>query len=166
MLNLLRRFSIWGSPQAPFNEGARAAEPPLELPWTQPVATTPKRGPGSGFPKARCAESRRRARAVARATLGEEAWAGLERDGFLDVPSKVRPGLTYRLRVGHRIEVCCPRWVRSPWPMQQYICLIPAYPLPEEEFLAQLYLYVRDREELVLRVAVPQAYDQPVAHTF
>jgi hypothetical protein len=31
--------------------------------------------------------------------------------------------------------------------------------LPEEEFVAQLYLYVRDREELVRRVAAPQPWD-------
>ena len=102
---------------------------------------------------------------MARATLGEELWAQLRRQGYLDVPSTCQPGLTYRLRVGLRIEVRCAPGVRSPWPAP-YLCINPTYPLPEEEFFAQLYLYVRDREDLVRRVAAPQPWDQALGRTF
>jgi hypothetical protein len=81
------------------------------------------------------------------------------------VPSRRRPGLTYRLRVGRRIEVLCAPGAHSPWPWD-YLCINPTYPLPEEEFFAQLYLYVRDDEERVLRVAAPQPWDQALGRTF
>ena len=99
------------------------------------------------------------------ATLGEALWAQLQRQGYLDVPSTYQPGLTYRLRVGRRIEVRCAPGVRSPW-SAPYLCINPTYPLPEEEFFAQLYLYVRDREDIVRRVAAPQPWDQPLGRTF
>jgi hypothetical protein len=73
--------------------------------------------------------------------------------------------MTYRLRVGRRIEVICPPGQRSPWPYR-YLCINPTYPLPEEEFFAQLYLYVRDREDVILRVAAPQPWDQALGRTF
>ena len=44
--------------------------------------------------------------------------------------------------------------MRSPWPTP-YLCINPTYPLPEEEFFAHLYLYVRDREDIVRHVAAP-----------
>ena len=106
-----------------------------------------------------------RAREVARATLGDALWAQLQRQGYLDVPSTRQPGLIYRLRVGRRIEVRCAPGVRSPWP-SPYLCINTTYPLPEEEFFAQLYLYVRDREDLVRRVAAPQPWDQALGRTF
>jgi hypothetical protein len=89
----------------------------------------------------------------------------LQRQGYLDVPSRLQPGLTYRLRVGRRIEVRCAPGVHSPWPFP-YLCINPTYPLPEEEFFAHLYLYVRDREEHVRRVAAPQPWDQALGRTF
>jgi hypothetical protein len=46
------------------------------------------------------------------------------------------------------------------------LCINPTYPLPEEEFFAHLYLYVRDREEEVIRVAAPQPWDQRLGRTF
>ena len=85
--------------------------------------------------------------------------------GYLDVPSALQPGLTYRLRVGRRIEVRCAPGVHSPWPFP-YLCINPTYPLPEEEFFAHLYLYVRDHEALVRRVAAPQPWDQVLGRTF
>ena len=98
-------------------------------------------------------------------TLGDALWAQLQRQGYLDVPSTLQPGLTYRLRVGRRIEVRCAPGVRSPWP-SPYLCINPMYPLPEEEFFAHLYLYVRDREDIVRRVAAPQPWDQALGRTF
>lgn len=73
--------------------------------------------------------------------------------------------MIYRLRVGRRIEVVCPPDVESPW-HYDYLCINPTYPLPEEEFFAHLYLYVRDREDVVLRVAAPQPWDQALGRTF
>lgn len=106
-----------------------------------------------------------RAREVARATLGEAAWDHLVRYGHLDVPSRRYPGVSYRLRVGHRVEVRCAPGARSPW-SHRYLCVNPAYPLPRLEFLAQLYLYARDREDELARVAMPTPLDGPPVPTF
>jgi hypothetical protein len=92
-------------------------------------------------------------------------WTQLQQQGYLDVPSALQPGLTYRLRVGRRIEVRCASGVSSPWP-SPYLCINPTYPLPEEEFFAHLYLYVRDHEARVRRVAAPQPWDQALGRTF
>ena len=102
---------------------------------------------------------------MARSTLGEDLWDELARDGYLDVPSQRYPGVTYRLRVGRRIEVLAGAGARPPWPYP-FLCINPTYPLPELEFFAQLYLYARDREELLVRVAAPQPWDQRLGRTF
>ncbi len=140
-------------------------DPALERPWRRRWDHLPKRSAGSGFTRADYATARARAREVARTTLGDELWGELEYQGYLDLPSHVQPGLTYRLRVGRRIEVLCQPGVRSPW-QHRYLCINPTYPLPEEEFFAQLYLYVRDREDIVRRVAAPQPWDQALGRTF
>jgi hypothetical protein len=140
-------------------------DPEIERPWLRRWDALPKRSAGPDYTRMDYAEARRRAREVARTTLGDELWARLRRQGYLDVPSTIQPGLTYRLRVGRRIEVRCAPGVRSPW-RWDYLCINPAYPLPEEEFFAHLYLYVRDREDIVRRVAAPQPWDQPLGRTF
>jgi hypothetical protein len=141
------------------------SDPTLERPWLRSWDHLPKRSAGPGFTRADYAEARVRAREVARTTLGEELWATLQSQGYLDVPSKRISGLIYRLRVGRRIEVICAPGVRSPWYFD-YLCINPAYPLPEEEFFAHLYLYARDREDIILEVAAPQPWDQPLGRTF
>ena len=140
-------------------------DPALERPWRRRWDHVPKRTAGPGFTRVDYAEARTRAREVARATLGDELWDVLQQQGYLDLPSHIQPGLTYRLRIGRRIEVLCQPGVRSPWPYS-YLCINPTYPLPEEEFFAQLYLYVRDREDIVRRVAAPQPWDQALGRTF
>ena len=145
--------------------GEELGAPMLERPWLRTWKHLPKRSAGSDFTRADYAAARTRAREVARATLGDALWAQLQRQGYLDVPSTLQPGLTYRLRVGLRIEVCCEPGVHSPWPFP-YLCINPTYPLPEEEFFAHLYLYVRDREKIVRRVAAPQPWDQALGRTF
>lgn len=139
--------------------------PALERPWLRRWDHLPKRSAGPGFSRADYADARRRAGEVARATLGDELWTTLERQGYLDLPSRLRPGITYRLRVGRRIEVLCAPGVKSPW-IYPFLCINPTYPLPEEEFFAQLYIYVRDREDVILKVAAPQPWDQPLGRTF
>lgn len=156
-----RLFGGWRHATDIFTAGDGA----LERPWLRHWEHLPKRSAGLGFTRADYAEARRRAREVARATLGEELWERLQDDGYLDLPSHRRPGLTYRLRVGRRIEVLCAPGTRSPWPYD-YLCINPTYPLPEEEFFAQLYLYVRDDEDRILRVAAPQPWDQALGRTF
>lgn len=141
------------------------ADPSIERPWRQQWDMVPKRSAGSDFTRADYAEAHLRARDVARTTLGPELWERLQDQGYLDVASRRIPGLTYRLRVGRRIEVQCEPGVRSPW-RYPYLCINPTYPLPEEEFFAHLYLYVRDREEIVLKVAAPQPWDQALGRTF
>jgi hypothetical protein len=140
-------------------------DPALERPWLGRWDRLPKRSAGAGFTRADYAAARQRAREVAQTTLGEELWQRLQRQGYLDLPSRRHPGVTYRLRVGRRIEVRCAPGVRSPWPYP-YLCINPTYPLPEEEFFAHLFLYVRDREDIILRVAAPQPWDQALGRTF
>jgi hypothetical protein len=137
----------------------------LERPWLQRWDHVPKRTAGPGFGRREYSEAQRRAREVALTTLGADLWALVQRQGHLDVPSTLLPGIVYRLRVGRRIEVLCPPGAASPWPCR-YLCINPTYPLPEEEFFAQLYLYVRDREDIILRVAAPQPWDQALGRTF
>lgn len=140
-------------------------EPALERPWLRRWDFLPRRSPGPGFARSDYLEARRRAREVARATLGEDLWQTLTWQGYLDLPSTLQPGITYRLRVGRRIEVLCAPGVQSPW-IYPFLCINPTYPLPEEEFFAHLYLYVRDREDIILKVAAPQPWDQALGRTF
>ncbi len=137
----------------------------VERPWLRQWDHVPKRTAGLGFTATEYAAARARAREVARLTLGEDLWSRVLRQGYLDVPSAMAPGMTYRLRIGRRIEVLRAPGVDSPWPYR-YLCVNPAYPLPEEEFFAQLFLYVRDREDLILEVAAPQPWDQALGRTF
>jgi len=141
------------------------AEPPLERPWRHRWDHLPKRSAGFGFTRSDYRDARRRAEEVARLTLGTAAWGRLRRDGHLDLPSRRFPGVTYRLRIGQRIEVRCAPGVDPPWPYP-YLCINPTYPLPEAEFFAHLYLYVRDHEDEVIRVAAPQPWDQALGRTF
>ena len=160
--------SLWSKIGAFFRRGfAEEAEPdlPLELPWQQNWDWVAKRSAGPGFSRRDYREARERGMEVARATLGDDLWRQLLRDGYLEVPSGTYAGLTYRLRVGRRIEVRCADGARSPWPYP-YLCINPTYPLPDEEFFAQLYLYVRDRESEIIRTAAPQPWDQPHGRTF
>lgn len=144
---------------------APPAEGEIERPWLQSWDFVPKRTAGADFTRVDYQAARERAVEIARTTLGEALWARLQRQGYLDVPSRHLAGLTYRLRVGRRIEVRCLPGASSPWPYP-YLCINPAYPLPELEFFAQLYLYVRDREEEIIRVAAPQPWDQALGRTF
>lgn len=157
-----RRILPLGDDCGPYLEPAGTA---IERPWRKRWDMLPKRSAGLGFTAADYAAARRRAREVARITLGEELWDRLERQGYLDLPSRITPGMTYRLRVGRRIEVLCRPGVRSPW-RYDYLCINPTYPLPEEEFFAHLYLYVRDSEEIIRSVAAPQPWDQALGRTF
>ena len=164
MLALLRRL-VGREERQPAGQVATADGEEVERPWLRRWDFLPKRSAGADFTREDYAIARRRAEEVARTTLGEERWAELRRHGYLELPSRRYPGITYRLRVGRRIEVRCAPGVRSPWPMP-FLCLNPEYPLPELEFFAQLYLYVRDREDVILRVAAPQPWDQPLGRTF
>ena len=156
-LTALWRWLLGGEPSTP-DDG-------VERPWLRRWEHLPKRSAGPDFSRADYRQARERARETARATLGDDLWEQLQRQGYLDVRSSRLPGLTYRLRVGRRIEVICDDDVRCPWPYP-YLCINPTYPLPEEEFFAHLYLYVRDREDEIIRVAAPQPWDQALGRTF
>lgn len=174
------RRGLWGRLQAAFRSLAvgpdplAAADPVpdgtdgssgIERPWRHRWDHLPKRSAGFGFTQSDYRESRRRAEEVARLTLGDDLWTRVRRVGFLDLPSSRYPGLTYRLRIGKRIEVRAAPGVRAPWPYP-FLCINPIYPLPEAEFFAHLYLYVRDHEDEVIRVAAPQPWDQALGRTF
>jgi hypothetical protein len=156
---------LYGPYDQPGDAPPPSEDETLELPWRHRWDHLPKRSAGFGFTLHQYETARLRAEEVARSTLGEDLWRQLGRDGYLDVPSNRHPGVTYRLRIGQRIEVRCAPGVRSPW-KQPYLCINPTYPLPEAEFFAHLYLYCRDFEEEILRVAAPQPYDQALGRTF
>jgi len=137
----------------------------LELPWRHRWDHLPKRSAGFGYSDQDYRRARERAEQVAALTLGPTLWRRAQREGFLDLPSARYSGITYRLRVGQRIEVLAGPGVRPPW-RHPYLCINPSYPLPEAEFFAHLYLYVRDREDEVIRVAAPQPWDQALGRTF
>jgi hypothetical protein len=137
----------------------------VERPWRHHWEHLPKRNAGFGFTDRDYAAARRRAEEVARLTLGDELWARVRRDGYVELPSRRFAGVTYRLRIGRRIEVRCAPGVTPPW-RHPYLCINPTYPLPEAEFFAHLYLYVRDHEDEVIRVAAPQPWDQVLGRTF
>jgi len=137
----------------------------LERPWLYSWEHLPKRSAGSDFSRADYRAARKRAIEVARTTLGDDLWSDLQRDGYLELPSKLFDGITYRMRVGRRIEVRAAPGYRVPW-VYPYLCINPTYPLPEVEFFAQLYLYARDREDTLVRVAAPQPWDQRLGRTF
>jgi hypothetical protein len=162
--DLWRRLSTFELAPTPGPEGARR-DGPVERPWRYYWDHLPKRTAGADFSSRDYAEARQRAEEVARTTLGDELWQRLTLDGHLDVCSRRYPGVTYRLRVGRRIEVLNEPGVRPPWPYP-YLCINPTYPLPELEFFAHLFLYARDREDLLVRVAAPQPWDQRLGRTF
>jgi len=102
---------------------------------------------------------RARARAVARATLGEARWADLARDGYLEVRDRLRPELLYRLTPGRAIEVYDDGHFAS------YLCVGPAVAMPVDEAFAQLYLYARDAPDELRRRGnwVEQSFRTPNA---
>ncbi len=160
---MFKRVQRWLSREP---EGAVSSDSvSLELPWARQWYHVPRRSAGPDFRRDDYRTARANAREVARATLGDALWEQLQRQKYLEVPSRLYHGVTYRLRVGLRIEVRCAPGVTPPWRFN-YLCINPSYPLPEEEFFAQLYLYVRDMEEEVIRVAAPQPWDQPLGRTF
>jgi hypothetical protein len=147
------------------------SEPPdaqsdaLEYPWRHRWDHLPKRSAGFGFSDADYQAARARAEEIARLTVGDDVWARVRRVGYVDIQSHRYPGVTYRLRVGRRIEVRCAPGVQPPW-AQPFLCINPTYPLPEAEFFAHLYLYARDNEDELIRVAAPQPWDQALGRTF
>ncbi|GAC1438686.1 MAG: hypothetical protein NVSMB65_12960 [Chloroflexota bacterium] len=162
---LAARALSWWRRLVGLETGDGPADTTLERPWRRHWDHLPKRSAGPDFTRSDYAVARERAREVARATLGEELWTALRHQGYLDLPSRIFTGVTYRLRVGRRIEVLCGAGVTPPW-AYPFLCINPTYPLPEEEFFAHLYLYVRDREDIVVKVAAPQPWDQALGRTF
>lgn len=140
----------------------------VERPWLVSWHAVPKRSAGPGFAPSDYARAREKGERVAALTLGEQCWSQLRRRGYVELRSKLFEGLTYRLRVGRRIQLL---WetpaqsLRSPWPFE-WLCVNPTYPLPAAEFTAQLYLWLRDREEDVVRIAAPQPFDQALGRCF
>lgn len=159
-----QRLRTWEVLPTPGPEGSRR-DGPVERPWRYYWDHLPKRTAGADFTSRDYQEARQRAEEVAKATLGVDLWQRLTLDGYVDVPSTRYDGITYRLRVGHRIQVVLAPGARSPWPYA-YLCINPTYPLPELEFFAQLVLYARDKEEALVRVAAPQPWDQRLGRTF
>ncbi|MCC7021786.1 MAG: hypothetical protein IT338_03110, partial [Thermomicrobiales bacterium] len=87
----------------------------LERPWRYRWDHLPKQSAGFGFTDRDYRAARTRAEEIARLTVGDEVWGRVKRSGHVDLPSRRYPGVTYRLRIGRRIEVRCEPGVQSPW---------------------------------------------------
>jgi len=129
-----------------------------------------------------CAARRRvageRAEEVAAALLGTKLWETATRQRYLDVPSSLHAGMTYRVWWGRSIEVFTdtvrvwavprratrrPPWRRARWrrgpnapvagkKIHAYnLCVGPATLMPVAEAFAHLYLYARDCPERLHR---------------
>ena len=156
---------LTGRPVSHRGEPPDADSGVTEYPWRHRWDHLPKRSAGFGFTNRDYQAARVRAEEIARLTLGDELWTRARHVGYVDVPSGRLPGVTYRLRIGRRIEVRCAPGVRPPWPYP-FLCINPTYPLPEAEFFAHLVLYARDNEDELIRVAAPQPWDQALGRTF
>lgn len=115
-------------------------------------------------------EARRRALEVAHLAVGEETWACFERDGYIELRSAGRPGTCYRLRPARRVEIRA-GVLADPAPARRergvgYLCVYPTYELPAVEFMAQLYLRLRDDEQRVLATGRLQPSDGPIPNVF
>lgn len=98
------------------------------------------------------------------------------RDGYIEFPSAAEPGTCYRLRPARRVEIRPgalattgtqtgtqdPGWTRT----CTYLCVYPTYELPAVEFLAQLYVRLRDDERRVLATGRLQHSDGPIPNVF
>src|SRR5262249_40123375 len=126
---LFARLRRWLTAEPPEAADSTNAKPELERPWLVNWQWVPKRSAGPGFGPHDYARARARGAEVARATIGDDAWDRLRRQGYLDARSSILVGLTYRLRVGRRIQLI---WdsieaaERSPWPFD-YLCVNPTY---------------------------------------
>lgn len=130
------------------------------------------RGWPRGLTAAQQQEARARAAHVARLTMGEEAWSTFVRDGYIELPSAAEPGRCYRLRSARRVEIRPgalatigtqdPGWTRA----YMYLCVYPTYELPAVEFLAQLYVRLRDDERCVPATGRLQHSDGPIPNVF
>ena len=144
--------------------GVEPGAPTLERPWRRTWDHLPKRSAGLDFTRADYAAARPRPgggpRHAGGGPLGAAPAPGLSRRA-LHAPA--RPDVSPARRAAHRGTLCAGGALALAVP---YLCINPTYPLPEEEFFAHLYLYVRDREDLVRRVAAPQPWDQALGRTF
>jgi hypothetical protein len=165
-LRLGRAF--WSFFGLPADQADERWDEGIERPWMVSWHAVPKRSAGAGFSPSDYARARERGERVAQLTLGDEVWNQLRRRGYVELRSRLFEGLTYRLRIGRRVQLI---WdtpahaLRSPWPFE-WLCVNPTYPLPAAEFTAQLYLYLRDREDDVVRIAAPQPFDQALGRCF
>ena len=115
-------------------------------------------------------EARARAMEVARLTVGEEVWAVFMRWGYIELPSAAEPGTCYRLRPARRVEIQVDALTslgrRDHRRTRAYLCVYPTYELPAVEFLAQLYLRLRDDEQCVLATGRLQPGDGLIPNVF
>ncbi len=111
-----------------------------------------------------------RASEVARRTLGADVWTAFMRDGYIDLPSAAEPRTHYRLRLARRVEIRAGGLAASrSWDRgctRAYLCVYPQYELPAVEFLAHLYLRLRDDEQRVLATGRLQPGDGPIPNVF
>ena len=137
----------------------------MEWPWRYRWDHLPKRSAGFGFSGRDYDAARARAEEIARLTLGDDLWTRVRRVGYVDLPSGRFPGVTYRLRVGRRIEVRCAPGVQ-PAVAAAVSLHQPDLPPARGRVLRPPLPYARDNEDELIRVAAPQPWDQPLGRTF
>ncbi len=73
-------------------------------------------------------EVERRVRAMVRRVLSDQEYASLRQQGFFEIPSRLRPGRTYRVPTGGS-----PVAVLEPDGRVVYLCLQPSDAIPRRE---------------------------------
>ncbi len=126
----------------------------VEVPWRGAFAPDPTE----------VQHVRRREAAVVETTLSPADLHQLQLQGYLEIASALHDGRVYRLRPGRRIEVRCPE--DHPQCPLAYLCVLPSYPLPAGEFLAQMAVYLRGAELRVLSTGRWMATDASIPNTF
>ena len=87
-------------------------------------------------------EVRRRAQHLVRHVLSDQEYAQLRHEGFLEVPSRARPGRTYRIPAGGS-----PVAALEPDGRVVYLCLQPTEPIPRVELVVVQKLMLEGAEE-------------------
>jgi hypothetical protein len=87
-------------------------------------------------------EVRRRADRLVRQVLADTEYAQLRREGFLELPSRARPGRRYRIPAGGS-----PVAALEPDGRVVYLCLQPTEPIPRQELLIVQKLLLEGAED-------------------
>lgn len=95
-----------------------------------------------------------RAEQLLQRVMGDEQFRRFRAEGYLDLPSRLRPGRTYRLDTAGNLSYRDPG---EPGFMTS-LCVQPVQPVPRDDQVAMRYLLVTSDEKELLNVANPIAF--------